>query len=138
MLHRTGPGIAQHVGDLELQVKGLLVVGPELADPQFLQPPRQGQAGLELAELPLVAHPVDEQLTGPWVIALLGLGRAKMRPDHVVGGPVRGIVGLALAGPGAGQDLVHLMPGLAPVLCLVIWERITAWTSRWIWSELLP
>ena len=80
--------------------------------PQVLQPLGQGQAGLELAVLPLVAHPVDEQLAGPRIVALLGDGRAQVRPDDVVGGPVGRVVGLALAGPGADQDLVHLVPRL--------------------------
>ena len=58
---------------MELQVEGLLVVRPEMMVPQVLQPAGQDQAGFEFAVLPLVAHPVDEQLTGPRIVAFVGL-----------------------------------------------------------------
>lgn len=65
----------QHVCDVEPEMQGLLVVGAELVGPEGFQPAGQAQTGLEVADLPLVPHPVDEQLTGPRVVALLAFQR---------------------------------------------------------------
>ena len=99
----------EHIGDVKAQVQRLLMVGSELGGPEILQPMGQAEARLELTVLPLVPHPVDEQLPGPRVVALLGDGRSEMRPDDVVAGPVRRVIGVPAVRPGADQDLVHFM-----------------------------
>ena len=102
---------------MELKVQRLRMIDTELTNPEVLQPPSQVEASLIFTVLPLITHPVDEQLAYPRVIAFVGLGRPEVRPDDLVGGPVGWIIGLALAWPGGSQDLVHLMLGFES-LCL--------------------
>jgi hypothetical protein len=89
------------------------VIRAELARPPLPQASAQLQRGFSEAELPLVADPVDEQLTDLVIRALIGVGRDEMWPDQLVGRPVGRIIDLALPRPGRDQDLMDLMPGLA-------------------------
>ena len=87
------------------------MVGSEMLSPEFVETVGEAEACVELAVSPLIPDPVDEQLTGPRVIALLCPGRTQMGANNVVNRPVLRVVRLSTRRPGSRQDLVHLMTG---------------------------
>src|SRR6266702_4498123 len=100
---------SQHVRDMETQVQPLRVLLAKSLGPEVVEPVGEVEALFEVAELPQVPQPVDQQLASPLLIAFFRPGRNEMRPDQVVALPVLRVVRLPPPRAGADQHVMYLM-----------------------------